>query len=116
MQRIIARLLLILALAGSFAPAALAIAGPVPHACCLRACHFACKYHHSYRGVTIEAVDKQGCGSCCPPNVPAQWAEVIRPREADIAAASAALFADPVPLHRNLELYAVLPARAPPAC
>ena len=36
MYRLTARLLLVLLLAGTFVPVAMAVSAPVPHACCMR--------------------------------------------------------------------------------
>ena len=117
MQRITARLLLVLALVGTFTPVAMAIAGPAMHECCLRAGHGSCphcrKAHHS---LAVEAVHHGCCDPCCSPNVPVQWAQLSRPRHAETAFVAASLSAQSVSLHRSAELYAVLPARAPPAC
>ncbi|HTR67512.1 MAG TPA: hypothetical protein VMH85_17160 [Terriglobales bacterium] len=116
MQRITARLLMVLALVGTFAPVALAIAGPAPHACCLRAGHSCPLCRKTHHGITVDAVHKGDCGRCCPPNVPAQWAQLLRPTQIDTAAVSATLITRVATLQRAPELYSVLPARAPPAC
>ena len=60
MHRLTARILLILLLVSTFAPAALAVDGPPQHACCLR------KMHSPSPGATLAAVHARD-GNCCPP-------------------------------------------------
>ncbi|MGA9798617.1 MAG: hypothetical protein WBQ68_06390 [Terriglobales bacterium] len=71
MYRLTARLLLVLLLAGTFVPAALAVAAPLPHACCMR------KPMHDHGAATreIQATTSRN-GNCCPPVTTAHWAEL----------------------------------------
>ncbi len=59
MQRLIARLLLLFALAGTFIPLALAAAAPPPHACCVR------KAAHQCHGSVPESDQLAICASGC---------------------------------------------------
>jgi hypothetical protein len=74
MQRTIARLLLLLALAGNLAPLALAAIAVPPHACCLR------KNHHCHNSAASSSSHSEfRSRDCCPQNgghavVTAQWA------------------------------------------
>jgi hypothetical protein len=71
MQRLIASSLLVVFLAGIFAPAAMALSQDPPHACCLR------KASHC-QGVQAEpALSSGGCAqhSCCRALAVRQWAQ-----------------------------------------
>lgn len=73
MHRLTARLLLIFALVGSFAPAALAAASAPVHACCVR------KAHHCHDSAVSEidplALRGDPCNhDCCRAAATAQWA------------------------------------------
>ena len=70
MRRLTARLLLVLLLVGTFAPIALAISAPPPHACCLRKP----LHDHGSRALELQAVGGQH-RNCCPPVTTAHWAE-----------------------------------------
>lgn len=70
MYRLTARILLVLLLVGTFAPAALAVSGPAPHACCLRKMH-----SRAPEGKTFQAIPHAGNNSCCPPITVELWAE-----------------------------------------
>jgi len=116
MRRLTARLLLIFSLVGILAPIAMAVSGPAPHACCLRTEHGGCHHSRKTESLTIRAIDKGGCRTCCPPNVTAQWAELRRTHEnlSTTIAAPAPLRTETAP--RTSDLYPILPARAPPSC
>ena len=70
MHRLTARLLLILLLAGVFTPVALAVAAPMPHACCMR------KPMQGSQQSEFQA--PPGCcdHDCCRPLTVSQWADV----------------------------------------
>src|SRR5882762_8142351 len=70
MHRLTARLLLILMLSGTLAPAALAVSAPSPHACCKR------KPLHNHGGHSSE-FRASDCGNhnCCRPLTVAQRAD-----------------------------------------
>ena len=71
MHRLTARLLLVLFLAGTFAPVALAISAPPPHACCMR------KPMHGPGSRSLQTSTAGGeHHNCCPPATTAQWAEL----------------------------------------
>jgi hypothetical protein len=72
MHRLTARLLLVLLLVGVFAPVALAISAPVPHACCLR------KPMRSQTSHNPEFHAPPTCcqHDCCRPIMVAQWAQL----------------------------------------
>jgi hypothetical protein len=71
MHRLTARILLILSLAGIFAPLALAISTPAPHACCMR------KPMASENPVQQEVLASPTCCNhdCCRVVVTSQWAK-----------------------------------------
>jgi hypothetical protein len=72
MHRLIARLLLILLLAGIFAPVALAITAPAPHTCCMR------KPVHEQGSHDSEFQGPPACCNhdCCRPLTVSQWADL----------------------------------------
>jgi hypothetical protein len=72
LKRLIASSLLVVFLAGIFAPAAMALSPDPPHACCLR------KASHCHEGVQAEpALSSGGCAqhSCCRSLAVRQWAQ-----------------------------------------
>ncbi|HEY1263752.1 MAG TPA: hypothetical protein VGF06_09520 [Terriglobales bacterium] len=69
MHRWTARILLVLLLVSTFAPAALAIDGPPQHACCMRA-------RHAHPGGTTLAAVHPRDGNCCPPITTTSGAQV----------------------------------------
>jgi len=69
MQRLIARILFLTALLGTFVPIALAIGAPAPHQCCIR------KSHAGSTRAQIEGVNHTG--NCCPPRTSSVWAAPI---------------------------------------
>jgi hypothetical protein len=81
MQRLTSRILLVLLLVSTFAPAALAVDGPPQHACCLRMLH-----SHSQTTTTLAAVHPRD-GNCCPPMATGHWAQVAQ--QAGVGAALA---------------------------
>jgi hypothetical protein len=72
MRRLTARFVLILLLVGVFAPVALAISTPTPHACCLR------KPMHDRSSHNSEFNAPPGCcqRDCCRPLTVSQWASL----------------------------------------
>jgi hypothetical protein len=69
MQRLIARILFLTALLGTFVPVALAIGAPAPHACCLR------KSRNDAGKTQFQAIAPPG--NCCPPRTPKLWATPV---------------------------------------
>src|SRR5690349_9374609 len=90
MHRLTARLLLILLLVGSFAPAALAISAPTPHACCMR------KPMHmgATHGSEFHAPASCCQHDCCRALTVSQWAQLTLSTNTDRASASTALQLD----------------------
>ncbi|PYV98304.1 MAG: hypothetical protein DMG89_11535 [Acidobacteria bacterium] len=74
MQRLTARLLLVLLLAGTFTPAALAVSMPTPHACCARKT----AHQHSSQGLVFQSVSCED-HRCCAPVTKGEWAESVIP-------------------------------------
>lgn len=73
MQRLIARLILLFAVAGSLVPLALAMAAPAPHSCCVRNAA-----HHCHDSGISQLVVRDT--SCCRQNcyrgvIPVRWAQ-----------------------------------------
>ena len=71
MYRLTARLLLVMLLTAAFAPVAMAISAPVPHACCVRKA----MHEHGSGSRELQAVGSQR-HNCCPPVTTAHWAEL----------------------------------------
>lgn len=108
MNRLTARLLLIVLLAGTFVPLALAISAPAPHACCVRK-----PLHDSSTDATLHAF---ACGnhSCCTPLTSACWVvSGSRPRT-KIDPVRASLLAELPQIFRNNEVANSQSVRAPP--
>lgn len=110
MNRLTARLLLVLLLASTLVPVALAISASPPHACCMR------KAMHD-RGSgkrDIEAVDGQR-HNCCPPVTTAHWADLGSGIDASVHPLLACLSLDLQPIRLTNQAYALRPVRGPPA-
>jgi hypothetical protein len=109
MQRLIARLLLVLLLAGTFTPVALAASMPTPHACCMRKT----AHHRSSQGPAVQSVSCED-HRCCAPVTKVEWADSVIPdlslvqfaRTDQVVTLSRALL-----FHRREKSHAV---RAPP--
>jgi hypothetical protein len=109
MHRLTARLLLVLLLVGVFAPAALAIAAPAPHACCMR--------KPMNRQTPHDAqFNTPGCCShnCCGQLTVSQWAQTRPSRAARVTRQSASLLSELRPLVRTIDSQDVHSGRAPP--
>jgi hypothetical protein len=86
MHRLTARLLLILLLVSVFAPVALAISTPAPHACCMR------KAHDGDRQDSEFQPPPDCCQhSCCRPLTVSLWAHVQLSTNTRVIPASAPL-------------------------
>ena len=109
MHRLTASSLLALLLVGTFAPAALAVSAPPPHACCLRKPIQDHGAHH----LEVQAVDGER-HNCCPPITTAHWAEI----GSDIASNRHSLLTylppQPSPALRSNFENALRPVRGPP--
>ena len=110
MHRLIARLLLVLLLVGTFAPVALAISAPLPHACCMRKP----MHDHGSRSLEIQNVgsDHQ---NCCPPVTTAHWAEAGSGVHSNFHPPLAYLAPDSRPIFRGSYANPLRPVRGPPA-
>jgi hypothetical protein len=110
MHRLTARLLLILMLSGTFAPAALAISAESPHACCKR------KPLHNHGGHSSEfqAFD---CGNhdCCRPLTVSHRAQPRPSVSGCVSRPSGTLLQQLNPSYRIIDLNDFRSARAPPA-
>src|SRR5258708_17338607 len=93
MYRLTARLLLVLLLASTLVPAALAISTLAPHACCIRKP----MHQHGSGSRDIQAVDSQH-HNCCPPVTTAHWAELGSGIDSSIHALLACLSPDLNPI------------------
>jgi hypothetical protein len=116
MQRLTARLLLLIALAGNFIPVALAATAAPPHACCLRKAAHRC--HDSMLAESDQpALRATGCCNhdCCRAVTTSQWAspppsaKTAFTKDVDVHIAESCL---DVPV---AEPSASLSTRAPPA-
>src|SRR5690349_9973443 len=110
MRRLTARILLVLLLVGVFAPAALAIASPAPHACCMR--------KPLNRQTPHEAqFNTPGCCShnCCGPLTVSPWAQTKPSRGSAVNPRSASLLSELRPLLRTLDRHDGHSGRAPPS-
>ena len=110
MNRLTARLLLVLLLVGTIAPVALAISAPLPHACCMRKP----MHGHGSRSLEFQAVG-DGHGNCCPPVTTAHWAELGSEITSDLHPPLAYLPPDSRPILRSSYENALRPVRGPPA-
>ena len=109
MYRLTARLLLVLLLAGTFVPVALAISAPVPHACCMRKP----VHDHGSGSREIQAVDGQH-HNCCPPVTTAHWAELEPGTDSNIHSLVASLSPDLHQVRLTYQPNALRPVRGPP--
>jgi hypothetical protein len=109
MHRLTARLLLILMLSGTIAPAALAISAPSPHACCKR------KPLHNHGGPSSE-FRASDCGNhdCCRPLTVSQRAQPRPPISGCVSQPSATLLQQMNPSCRIIDFSDSRSARAPP--
>jgi hypothetical protein len=109
MHRLTARLLLILMLSGTLAPAALAISAPSPHACCKR------KPLHNHGGPSSE-FKASDCGNhnCCRSLTVSQRAQPRPSISGCIGQPSATLLSEVGPNCRFIDFSQSRSARAPP--
>jgi hypothetical protein len=115
MHRLTARFSLLIALLGSFAPAAFAVMATPPHACCVR------KAHRGHDSVDPETELAFSAPSCCKNNgcravTSARWAHA-QPRRESFLTQSVNPLAAASPLDAPPTAPAQFQAsRAPPAC
>jgi hypothetical protein len=110
MHRLTARFVLILLLVGVFAPVALAITAPTPHACCLR------KPMHDRSTHNSEFNAPPGCcqHDCCRPLTVSQWAHLTPSANAQLTSPSATLSSDRRPIRFATIVNSAHSGRAPP--
>lgn len=109
MYRLTARLLLVLLLASTFVPVAMAMSGPVPHACCMR------KPMHDHGSGSREIGEVAGrTGNCCPPVTTAHWAELGSEIESNTHPLLAYLLPDAHPSLHSDHAVSLRPVRGPP--
>jgi hypothetical protein len=112
MHRLIASSLLVVFLAGIFAPAAMALSQEPPHACCLR------KASHCHEDVQAEpALSAGGCAqhNCCRSLAVRQWAQAALPLKLAEKRAAERTTSVPNDLLQRAEIGESHSGRAPPA-
>ena len=109
MYRLTARLLLVLLLAGTFVPVAMAMSGPVPHACCVRKP----MHDHGSAGRGIREVGGR-TGNCCPPVTTARWAELGSTIDSNTHPLLAYRLPDAHPILHSDHAVSLRPVRGPP--
>ncbi|MBZ5704801.1 MAG: hypothetical protein LAN63_05565 [Acidobacteriia bacterium] len=109
MHHLTARFLLILLLVGTFAPVALAISAPPPHACCMRKMH-----SHSSPETEFCALDVGG-HDCCRPLTVSHAAQLRPQRGTHAVPASAAQLPQLRPVGATADVNAAHSVRAPPS-
>src|ERR1700690_2847107 len=109
MYRLTARLLLVLLLAGTFVPVAMAVSAPVPHACCMRKP----MRDHGSGSHEIQAVSGPN-GNCCPPVTTAHWAELESGIQSNAHPLLAYLLPNAHPILHSDHAVSLRPVRGPP--
>jgi len=116
MQRLIARFLLCVALAGNLAPLALATAAPPPHACCIRKVAHHCHDSAAAESSQLVIRDVSPCNhDCCRAVTTAQWAHAQPPAAPSFAQIVEARLGPSSSLSPNTEVARFQSTRAPPA-
>ena len=107
MQRLIARILFLTALLGTFVPVAAGVGVPLaPHACCIRK-------SHSTNTTQIQGVTQPG--NCCPPRTPSLWAAPVSIGSLQYARLMVAAVPEAASQHVLTQHIDRKSARAPPA-
>src|ERR1700682_3954143 len=109
MYRLTARLLLVLLVASTLVPVAMAISAPAPHACCMRKP----MHDHGSGSRDIQAVDGQH-RNCCPPVTTAHWAELGSGIDSSVHPLRACLSPDLQPIRLTNQGNALRPVRGTP--
>ena len=109
MYRVTARALLVLLVASTLVPVALAISAPQPHACCMRKP----MHDHGSGRPDIKAVDGER-HNCCPPVTTAHWADLGSGIDPSVHPLLACLSPDLQPIRLTNQVYALRPVRGPP--
>jgi hypothetical protein len=108
-HRLTARLLLILLLVSAFAPVALAISTPEPHACCLRK-----PMRDGQRDPEIQSRPDCCRHDCCRPLTVSLWAHFAPLANARVTPASVPLTSELRLIHRTISGNRSDSVRAPP--
>lgn len=108
MHRLTAATLLALLHVGLFAPAAMALSGPVAHACCLRRTHRGASSTPGFNATNTHN------GNCCPPSVTPHCAELSYPGNDKAPNSTAPAQSSPHPRPFTFDIISGLPVRGPP--
>jgi hypothetical protein len=111
MHCLTARLLLVLLLVSIIAPAAMAITGPTPHACCLRMKHDCTTTPHA---LEFQAAPTCCNRDCCHPLTISQWGENPQSNAVAITPATTTLLLARSAIHHNEAGSNAHSGRAPP--
>ncbi len=111
MHRLTARLFLVLLLVSVFAPSALAVAAPAPHACCLRMKHDCTETSH---GPQFQALPTCCNRDCCRPLLSSQWVGNPQPRIVYVTPVSSPLSSSLLSVHHSDARSTSHSGRAPP--
>jgi hypothetical protein len=109
MHRLTARVLLMLLLVSAFAPVALAISTPEPHACCVRK-PLGDRQHQA----GIQSAPDCCRHDCCRPLTVSLWAHFVPLANARVARTSVPLPSELLPVHRTTGGNRSHSVRAPP--
>ena len=109
MYRLTARALLVLLLASTLVPVAMAISAPLPHACCMRKP----MHDHGSGSRQIQGVDSRS-HNCCPPVTTAHWAELGSGIDSSVHPLLAGLSPDGQPIRLTNQANTLRPVRGPP--
>jgi hypothetical protein len=111
MHRLTARLLLTFVLVGIFAPVALAISMPAPHACCMR------KPMHEHGSTSADLHSSAVCCNhdCCHALTVSQSPHVVPPVGAQISTFSSLIPAERTAANRSRLIQSSHSGRAPPS-
>ncbi|MFZ0286910.1 MAG: hypothetical protein WAL32_16910 [Terriglobales bacterium] len=110
MYRLTARLVLVLMLVGTFAPVALAISAPAPHACCMRRA----MHHDSSHGAQLNDVPPCCNHDCCHAVTVSQSPCLLPSVGTQIASSSIPLQVERTVVSRSLLIQPSHSGRAPP--
>lgn len=123
MYRFTARLLLVLLLAGTLVPAAMAVSGATPQTCCMRkpapdgAGHACCMrksmHDHSTGGREVSEVGGR-TGNCCCSVTTASWAELESEIDSNVRPHLSYLLVDAHPILHSDYTTSLRPVRGPP--
>jgi len=110
MHRLTARLLLTLMLVGTFAPVALAISTPAPHACCMRKA----MHEHGSTNAELHLAGADCNHDCCHALTVSQSPQLLPSAGAQPATFSTQLSAERAAVNRSRLIQSSHSGRAPP--